>query len=163
MKARSSWLGALLFAGVTFAAAALGTRASQPGLWYRALRKPPLNPPSWVFGPVWTLLYGAIAYSGYRVWKAEDSPERTRALVLWSAQLALNAAWSPLFFGAHAPRSSLAVVSALVPTIGAYASSARQVDTKAGMLVLPYLAWSSFATYLNAGIVRENRGLPFRL
>jgi tryptophan-rich sensory protein len=163
MKPRRNWLGALFFAGVTFAAAAVSTRASRPGLWYRLLRKPPLNPPDWVFGPVWTLLYGAIAYSGYRVWRSADSPARTRALGLWSAQLALNTAWSPLFFAAHAPRASLAVLSLLVPAIGAYASSARQVDTRAGLVVLPYLAWSSFATYLNTGIVVENRRLPFRM
>ncbi|MES1204624.1 MAG: TspO/MBR family protein, partial [Pseudomonadota bacterium] len=153
---KSRFAAALLFSAAVAGTAALGGRVSRPGLWYRMLRKPPGNPPPVVFGPVWTALYAAMTASAYRVWRAPDSPERTRALRLWGLQLALNAAWSPAFFGAHRPRVSLAIVSAMVPSIAAYMAVARKVDRGASALMAPYLAWTSFATYLNAQIVRRN-------
>lgn len=157
-KTRSNLLGLLVFAGLTTAAALAG-RASRPGIWYRRLRKPPLQPPPWIFGPVWSFLYATIAYSGYRVWASQPSAARTRALVLWTAQLGLNASWSPVFFLAHKPKAALGIVSAMIPTIAAYATCAGRVDGWAGGLVIPYLGWTSFATYLNAGIVQRNKWL----
>lgn len=87
--------------GAVALTAFLGNRTSKPGLriWYSLLRKPPWNPPRKVFGPAWTALYALIAASGYRVFCAPKSPERTRALGLWATQLALNGTWSWLFFG----------------------------------------------------------------
>jgi tryptophan-rich sensory protein len=153
-------LGALAFGALTFGSAALGNSVSRPNLWYRRLRKSKANPPSWVFGPVWSVLYTAIAASGYRVWAAPSSPassaDRARALRLWTLQLGLNASWSPLFFGRRQPVASAAVALALVPAIAAYAVTARKVDRTAAALMLPYLGWSAFAAYLNAEIVRKN-------
>jgi len=151
---------AAIFGGLVLGASALGAGASKPKVWYRTLFKSKANPPSQVFGPVWAVLYSAIALSGYRVWSQPPSPARSRALGLWAAQLALNASWSPLFFGAHKPKASAAVAGAMVPTIAAYSLTARKVDRPAAALMLPYLGWSAFAAYLNAQIVRKN---AFRL
>ncbi|HEY4187861.1 MAG TPA: TspO/MBR family protein [Polyangia bacterium] len=161
---RASTFGKLLaaaaFGGLTFGASALGASSSKKKVWYGSLFKSKATPPSAVFGPVWTGLYAAIAYSGYRTWSRPDSPERTRALKLWGVQMALNASWSPLFFGAHRPKASAVVAGAMVPTIAAYSLTARKIDKPAAALMLPYLAWSTFAAYLNAQIVRKN---AFRL
>ena len=126
---------------------------SRPGRWYRRLEKSPLNPPPAVFGPVWTVLYGLIATSGWRVWRAGSR----KALGWWAAQLALNAAWSPIFFGLKRPRAALADLALLLPAIAIYARHARQVDRPAAWMVAPYLGWVGFASVLNAEIVRRNR------
>jgi benzodiazapine receptor len=148
------------FAALSYAAGALGAAtvrgARRPGWWFRVLRKSPVQPPDRLFGPVWTALYAAIAYSAWRVWRAPASPERTRALALGSAQLALNAAWTPLFFGAHRPRAALVDLIALDAAATAYAAAAAKVDRTAAALVAPYLAWLGFATHLNASIVARN-------
>lgn len=146
------------FAGATAAVSALGaaaTRRSVQSRWYRRLEKPRYQPPSAAFPPVWTALYALMATSGYRVWRSR-SPVRRRALALWSAQLALNGAWSPVFFGARRTRAALGVLAALLPVVGAYAWKARRVDRAAAVLMLPYLGWSGFALVLNASIVRRN-------
>jgi tryptophan-rich sensory protein len=122
------------------------------------LRKPPFQPPSWLFAPVWTALYGLIATSGYRVWKAPRSKERTRALALWGSQLALNTAWSPLFFGLRKKKLALADLVVLLGTVAAYAETTRKVDKPAAAMMGPYLAWLAFAGVLNEEIVRRNRG-----
>jgi tryptophan-rich sensory protein len=143
------------FGAVTAGAAALGAQAG-PGEWYRGLRKPWFQPPSWVFAPVWTGLYALIAASGYRVWSAPPSPDRTRALGFWGAQLGLNAAWSLLFFGKHDPRAALIDIGLLRVSIDAYTRSAVKVDPAAGWMMAPYRSWVTFATVLNAEIVRKN-------
>lgn len=158
-RARS--LGAAaLFAGATIAAAATGARSSSArSPWYRSLAKPPWQPPPAAFAPVWTALYALGAASGWRSWRS-PRPARRRALALWGLQLALNAAWSPLFFGLRRPRAALVDAALLVPAVGAYALAARRADPLAAVLVLPYLGWSAFALALNAEIVRRN---PSRL
>src|SRR5438128_12281702 len=89
-----------VFGALTAGAGALGAAVTDHGtqLWYRRLRKPPFQPPSAVFGPVWTGLYALIALSGWRVWNRPAGPARSRALGLWALQLGFNAAWSWLFF-----------------------------------------------------------------
>jgi tryptophan-rich sensory protein len=154
-------LAALGFAALSYGAAALGTltmrgRGRPNRLWFRSRRKPSFQPPSSVFAPVWTVLYGTIAYSGWRIWRAKKSPERTRALQLWGTQLALNAAWTPLFFGARKPAIALADIGALDVAAGAYAVAAAKVDKQAALVVAPYLAWLGFASTLNASIVAKN-------
>lgn len=149
------------FTLLSYGAAALGTltmrgKGRPDGAWYRSLDKPVFQPPPWVFGPVWTVLYGTIAYAGYRVWKAPASPERTRALALWGTQLALNAAWTPLFFGARRPKAALADMAALDVAAAAFAAQAAKVDRSAAIAVAPYLAWISFASVLNGSIVAKN-------
>lgn len=156
----SSKLAALAFGALSYGVSAIGAlvmkkRGPADGLWYRSLPKPSYQPPSWIFGPVWTVLYGAIAYSGYRIWRAPRSSERTRALALWSAQLALNGAWTPIFFGAHKPRIALVDIVALDATATAYAAAAAKIDKRAAVVVAPYLAWLAFATTLNGSIAAK--------
>jgi translocator protein len=152
----SAW-SAAAFAGLTAGAAALGARTVRVARtpWYAALRKPRWQPPRGAFGPVWTLLYGLVATSGYRVWRTR-SPARARALGLWGAQLALNAAWTPLFFGARRPRAALLDAALLVPCVAAYAWTAARADRPAAWIVVPYLAWTGFALALNGELVRRN-------
>lgn len=133
-----------------------GKRGRASTRWYHGLDKPAGNPPDRVFGPVWSVLYGAIAYSGWRIWRAPASEDRTKALALWGAQLALNGAWTPLFFGARKPRAALVDLVALDAAAGKYAEAAAKVDRTAALAVVPYLAWLGYATYLNGGIVAKN-------
>jgi tryptophan-rich sensory protein len=90
------------------------------------------------------------------VWRGAPGPARTRALALWGTQLALNAGWSAVFFGARRPRAALVEIGALLASIAGYAAAARKVDRPAAWLVAPYAAWTAFAAVLNAGIVRRN-------
>lgn len=144
--------------GLTAIAAAIGARATirGKGLWYRLLRKPSYNPPDWVFGPVWTGLYTAMALSAWRLVRRPSSVARNVALGLWGTQLGLNAAWSVLFFGQHKKRAALADLGLLIGSIGGYMAAASKVDRPAALLMTPYLGWSSFAGLLNAEIVRRN-------
>lgn len=127
----------------------------QPGPWYADLRKPPLNPPGWVFGPVWTVLYLAMAVSGWLVWRAR--PESPLPLTLWAGQLVLNGAWSLLFFGLRRPGAALVEIVALLLVLSVTTASFFRVGRLPGVLFLPYTAWVSFAAYLNAGIWYLNR------
>ena len=154
-------LSKLGFTLLSYGAAALGSLAMRgkgrpEGRWYRSLDKPSFQPPPYVFGPVWTVLYGTIAYAGYRVWKAPSSAARTRALALWGTQLVLNAAWTPLFFGARRPKAALADIVALDAAAGAFAVQAAAVDKRATAAFVPYLAWIGFASVLNGSIVAKN-------
>lgn len=143
-----------VFVALVGLAAYFGARFT-PGPWYEALHKPPLNPPSWVFGPVWTVLYVTIAVAAWLVWRAR--PASTLPLALWCTQLLLNAAWSPLFFGLERPGLALVDISVLLPTVVATAVSFHRVLPRAGVLFVPYIAWVAFAAYLNAGLWLLNR------
>lgn len=125
-------------------------------LWYKRLEKPSFNPPNGIFPVVWTGLYTLMAISGWRVWAAPDSPERSRALRLWVTQLATNAQWTRLFFGKHLPKWALADVLALEAQVLFYIAEAREVDTAAAVCFIPYAAWVAFAALLNEEIVRRN-------
>lgn len=148
------------FGALTAGAAALGSYATRRGVntaWYNLeLGKPPFEPPREVFAPVWTALYALMTASVARVHDARPSRERTRALTLWGAQLALNAGWSAIFFGARKPRLALVELGALLAAIAAYIHQARKVDPRAAQLMLPYLGWTAFAALLNEEIVRRN-------
>jgi len=131
----------------------LGARWTAPAIpaWYRGLRKPPFNPPPWVFGPVWTLLYLLMAIAAWRI-SVGQSPLRTAALALFVAQLALNLLWPWLFFRLRNFGAALAELAALWVTIAAAIGVFSQIDTPAAWLMAPYLAWVTFATLLNASI-----------
>lgn len=144
------------FGALNAAAALSGLRYSVRGLWYRTLRKPSFQPPAFVFGPVWTILYALDAYSGWRVFRRRGIPGGRRALALYGLQLGLNAAWSWLFFGRHRVRLALADILALDAALAAYLLAARRVDRRAAWAVAPYLAWTGFATALNARITMLN-------
>ncbi len=158
---RKSSLFALLGFGAAVAGAGwLGSWYSpkdlRTRLWYKRLDKPGFNPPEYVFPIVWSALYTLIAFSGWRVWEEEDSPERSRALRLWVTQLATNAEWTKLFFGEHSPKRALADVVSLESMILSYIMSAKEVDRTAAVCFVPYAAWVAFAAVLNAEIVLKN-------
>ena len=126
--------------------------------WYATLAKPAFNPPNWVFGPVWTILFIMMAYAGYRIWQLESgSPGRIRALTLFYVQLALNAAWSAAFFGLNSPALGLVVIVLLLAMIIATIRQFRPLDRTAALLLVPYAAWVSYATLLNTAIWWLNR------
>jgi len=157
MQKKSSWLATAGFSALSAAAAAIGGRITTRNMgWYRGLDKPAFQPPEWVFGPVWTGLYTLMSLSAARIYKAEPSPARTRALTLWGIQLAANAAWSPLFFGAHKPKLAMADMAIMVASVIAYTNEARKVDKSAAWMMAPYLAWLGFAGLLNEEVIRRN-------
>src|SRR5690606_19653779 len=120
--------------------------ATQPGDWYDDLAKPPFNPPSWLFGPVWTVLYVLIAIAGWRIWRVAP---RSAAMLLWFVQMILNWLWSPAFFGAEAPWLAFAIIVPMLAAILAFIAQARRIDRPAAWLFVPYAAWVAFATLLN--------------
>ncbi len=140
---------------VAAAGGAVATRRSV-ATWYPGLRKPSWTPPSQAFGPVWTLLYAQMAYSAQRVASSSDRGRRP-ALALWWLQLGLNAAWTPVFFGARRTGAGAVVICALLPAVAATAAASARVDRRAGLLYGPYLAWSTYAAALNLEIWRRNR------
>jgi tryptophan-rich sensory protein len=127
-----------------------------PGEWYASLKKPSWNPPGWVFGPVWTTLYVMMAVAAWLVWKRGGFSSQRPALVLFLAQLALNAAWTPLFFGLHRPGLAFAEILLLWLAIAAALAAFRPVSRAAAWLLTPYLAWVSFAAVLNFALWRLN-------
>ncbi|HEX8618035.1 MAG TPA: TspO/MBR family protein [Thermoanaerobaculia bacterium] len=155
---RGGLRGAAMFGGSVAAVAALGglfnPAAGDTRAWYDALQKPWFTPPDWVFGPVWTTLYVLIAIAGYRLWRAERGALRSAALRWWTVQLLLNAAWSPVFFGAKRPTAALIVIVLMLAAIAALIATSRKVDRGAAWMLVPYLAWVTLATLLNEEIVR---------
>jgi tryptophan-rich sensory protein len=121
---------------------------------YEALDQPAITPPKPVFSLVWPPLFLALTLSGLRIWNAPASPRRTRALVLWGAVQALNAAW--MILGPRRLGGQLAAAVASFGTSGAYVWQARQVDAPAGAMVTPYLGWVGFANVLTEELWRKN-------
>jgi len=148
-----SWIVLAIFLLLVTGIGALVGTQSAPDSWYQALVKPPLNPPDWVFGVVWPLLYVFIAIAGWRIWMLGAN---TAAMALWGAQMLLNWAWSPIWFGAHQPWLAFAVLVAIWLCILGFILVARKRDGLAAGLFLPYLAWVSFAGYLNLSIAVMN-------
>ena len=127
--------------------------SNPPGPWYASLVKPSFNPPNWLFGPVWTTLYAMLAVVGWRTW------QRSRGEVgmkLWWSQLALNFAWSPVFFRAHWMATALVIIlTMLIATLAFIAVTWRRDPIAAGLLV-PYSVWLGFASVLNAALLSLN-------
>lgn len=129
----------------------------KPGAWYARLQKPSWTPPNRLFAPVWIVLYTMMAVAGWLVWKAGELSGTETPLVLFAVQLFLNGIWSWLFFGLHRPDLAFADIVALWLAIAATIVSFWDVSAIAGMLLLPYFAWVSFALVLNLSIWRSNR------
>jgi benzodiazapine receptor len=150
-----SVLALLGWLALSLTAAAMGG-LFLPGEWYAALRKPAWNPPNWIFGPVWAALYIAMAIAAWLVWKRGGFRGQRTALWLFLVQLFFNALWSPLFFGLRSPALGLLNILllwlALLGTIVAF-WRARPI---AGAILVPYLAWVSFATALNFALWHLN-------
>lgn len=135
--------------GVLAIGLVLGT-ITRPDGWYAALAKPSFNPPNWLFAPVWTLLYVMIGVVGARTF------ERGGGMRLWLAQMVLNFAWTPAFFGLHRPSLALVIVLALLATIAAFILTRWNADRVSALVFVPYAAWVAFASLLNASIVALN-------
>lgn len=129
--------------------------AGSVATWYPTLVKPSFNPPDWIFGPVWTVLYIMMALAAWRIW-CTDHPDRARALAAYGIQLMLNLAWSLIFFGMQRPDLALVEIVLLVAMVAVTARWFWTIDRLAGLLLIPYLLWISFATVLNAAIWRLN-------
>lgn len=154
----SPWAPLGLFLLLAFLAAGIGSLATFTSVdtWYATLRKPSWNPPSWVFGPVWTTLYVLMAIATWRVWRAESSNGARLVVRLYGAQLGLNALWSVLFFGLHRPGAALIDVVVLWLVLIRMLVRFRETDTLAALLWTPYVLWVSFAAVLNAAIWELN-------
>ncbi len=139
--------------GVGFASAMIGGR---PTL-YQHLEQPAFAPPPWLFGPVWTALYTLMGIATYLVWRSAPGRPRTTALVAFGIQLALNAAWTPVFFGLERVGAAFAVILAVWAAVLGMMLTFAKVERRCGLLVAPLLAWVSFAAVLNGAIYVLNR------
>lgn len=154
------WLMLLFFLFLCYGAAVLGSlwTSSSVGTWYADLRKPSFNPPNWIFAPVWSALYFLMATSAWLVWRKAGWSGARFALALFFGQLALNVAWSGLFFALRRPGMALIEIVFLLGTIVAAAVGFRPVSGLAFWLMVPYALWVAFAALLNFKIWRLNLG-----
>jgi tryptophan-rich sensory protein len=155
-RGRTDLIGLGVALGLCFGASALGGLATQSsvGSWYLTLDKPPWNPPGWVFGPVWALLYAAMAVAAWLVWR--HGREARPALVLFGGQLVLNVLWSFLFFQWRQPGYAAIEIFVLLLAIGGTATSFRRLSKPAFWLMVPYGLWVAFASTLNLAIWHLN-------
>jgi benzodiazapine receptor len=136
-----------------------GSVATTPAIpgWYASLKKPSFNPPNWVFGPVWTLLYALMGISAYLVWNRGWEKKEVRiALVIFGIQLILNTLWSFIFFKFQSPGWALVEIIVLWLAILVTVLNFMKISKPAGWLLVPYLLWVSFAAFLNFSIFRLN-------
>jgi translocator protein len=156
---RSWGVLALLVIGCVLVGAAGGavTRPSIP-VWYATLEKPSFTPPNWAFPVVWTALFVLMGVAAWRVWRLRGFRAAPFAFGLFFTQLAFNFGWSVLFFALQMPPAALAWIGALWLLIVATMVSFWRNDRVAGLLLVPYLVWVTYATVLNAAIVRLNEG-----
>jgi len=143
---------------IPLAAAIIGSLATTPNLdpWYAGLIKPPFNPPNWLFAPVWTFLYVLMGLSLYLAW-TERTPKKKEMAYWWfGIQLTLNALWSLVFFGLHALSGGLVVILLLWISIAATIKKFWHISPTAAYLLVPYIAWVTFATILNAALLALN-------
>ncbi|WP_031158762.1 TspO/MBR family protein [Streptosporangium roseum] len=148
------WAGLPVFAVALVLVAVVGSlSAVNAGGEYLALERPPWAPPQWLFGPAWTVLYIMIAVSGWLAWSARGW---TPALGVYAAQLVLNAAWTPLFFGAGRYGLAFAEIVVLWAAIAATIVLFRRISRVAAWLLVPYLLWVTYAASLNFAIWRLN-------
>jgi tryptophan-rich sensory protein len=151
-----SWLGLAVFLVLCFGVATLGGVATTPNIpnWYAGLVKPSWTPPSWIFGPVWSVLYFSMAIAAWLVWRKGDA---LVPLTLFGVQLALNCAWSWLFFWLHGPGIAFVDIILLWTAIAVTMVAFWRRSLVAGLLFVPYWAWVSFAAVLNFAICSLNR------
>jgi tryptophan-rich sensory protein len=147
-----------ILVGLTLFVGGLGSFATASEIqgWYTTLKKPDFNPPNWVFGPVWTTLYILMAVSLWLIWRA-PSPLSGLTKKTWFVMLALNSAWSLLFFRAHSPGLALIDIGLYLVALAALIKLLSQQSRLAAWLQLPHLLWVSYAAVLNATIWLLNR------
>ena len=156
MRRDPSVRGIMVAAGPVVTAAVIGALGSRDAAEvYQRLEKPSWAPPSTVFGPAWTALYATIGYTGWRMWRHGASRS---TWTLHGLQLALNAAWSPVFFARRDKRSSLAIIAALDVAVAVQLATLAPRDRVAASTLVPYLCWTGFATALNAAVSDPGTG-----
>jgi translocator protein len=144
---------------ICFVVAFLGSVFTTPSIptWYAQLNKPFFNPPSWIFAPVWTILYFLMAISLFMIWdKKLKSDKKEEAIKIFILQLILNLLWSLAFFGLHNPILALIIIIFLLFAILKMIKSFIKISRIAGKIQIPYLAWVSFASILNLAVVLLN-------
>ena len=156
VRKSSGWGALLAFLLLTLAVGAVAGIATAKGVngWYATLEKPSFNPPNGVFAPVWTTLYVLMAIAAWRVWRLRGIA--SVALILFFVQLALNFAWSFIFFTAHDIRVALMEIAVLWLAIVLTTIAFFRADRIAGWLMVPYIAWVSFASLLNYSVYQLN-------
>lgn len=151
-RKRSLWLlpaFIIVVAGIGFLIGGL----IRPDAWFATLTKPSFNPPAWLFGPVWAVMYVLIAIAGWRTWTSDEEGVRTTS---WTIQLFTNYSWTPVFFGLHAIGGALAVIIALLVQIVIFIGISWRNDRTSALLFFPYAAWVLFASVLNLRIFMLN-------
>jgi tryptophan-rich sensory protein len=150
----------LLLIGLIIACNLIGASGAllgaSDGDWYRNIKKPSFNPPSWIFGPVWTLLFTLMGVALYLVWTSPSSKIRTVALILFAVQFVFNVLWSYLFFGINKPGIAFAEILIMLGFIIATTVYFFKINKISGYLLIPYILWVSFASFLNFSIWRLN-------
>ena len=144
---------------VCLLAGVIGSVFTMPAIpgWYASLNKPSFSPPSWLFGPVWTILYLLMGISAYLVWKnGLQAPNVKSALSIFGVQLALNLLWSILFFGLHSPFAGLVCIVLLWVSIALTIVAFNRISRKAALLLVPYILWVTFAALLNFTVWQLN-------
>jgi benzodiazapine receptor len=143
----------VFFLALVIGVGALIGMNTSPGEWYDSLNKPPFNPPSWVFGPVWFALYVLIAVAGWRTFSRESNGV---AMKLWYGQMVLNWAWSPVWFTLHLLWPAFAIIVALDIVVIAFIVNRWSTDRASALMFVPYAAWVLFASLLNFSIAILN-------
>ncbi|MEO0919343.1 MAG: TspO/MBR family protein [Pseudomonadota bacterium] len=141
------WITLPIFLIATMALGGIVGASTPPGEWYDNLAKPVFNPPDWVFAPVWTVLYAMVAFAGWRSWDRAKSSVPTKT---WFIQFAVNLTWSPVFFGLQMMGLALIIIILMIALTAAFVKTSWRLDRLAALLMVPYLAWISFAAVLNA-------------
>jgi benzodiazapine receptor len=154
-----SWLGFGLILALVAATGGLAAQVTLPSLgWYAGLNRPGFTPPDRLFGPVWTILYTLMAIAAWRIWRADTGRTAVRrTLAMFFVQLAFNALWSPVFFGAKRPDVAFVVILLLLGALGVMLVQFFRLDRLAGWMLVPYLLWVTYAAVLNGAIVLLNR------
>ena len=148
------WLVFAGFLALCLAGGGVGAVVTGPAVssWYPLIAKPAWTPPNALFGPVWTVLYVMIGIAGWQIWRGRDQAGKELPLAVWFGQLALNFAWTPLFFGARAVGWALIDISGMWLLIGIFVIVAWRRSKGAAFLFVPYWVWVSYATALNLSI-----------
>ncbi|MCE9561797.1 MAG: tryptophan-rich sensory protein [Planctomycetes bacterium] len=151
----TSWVGVVAITVAVVGVASIGGAVMTTAVtaWYHSIPKPQWTPPDWVFGPVWTLLYTMMGIAASIVWLERNNDDICCPIGAFSIQLALNLAWSVLFFGLRSPLLGFLDICALWVVVGVTMTQFFLVSRTAGWLMLPYWLWITFAGALNASIV----------
>lgn len=156
---KNSTIALIASIGIAQLAGIIGSIFTTPNIstWYASLTKPAWNPPNWLFGPVWLTLFVLMGIASYRIWLQRKKPEVVGVLVIYVTHLAVNIAWSMLFFGAKLLDVAFYEIIVLWLLIGYLIIRFHRIDKLAGYLLIPYFAWVSFATLLNYTVWMLNK------